>query len=471
MRTRDTSDVIASAVAVAADGLAIFAGFLLATWIRFDSGWIPLYHDRPPANLYFIYGWGAAIATLLFLFLFRSLGLYVRPQTGAFSGKVPRLFRATGLGILFATALAFALRTEPPFSRITVALSFLAIAVLVLVERYVLFHAELARARRHHDTNRILILGTDEVAVRLKAALEGEPRLRCRVIGFLRTDDTPPDEAIPAEMVKGHIDQLADLLVQKPVDQVILCTSHLGHQRMVELILLCEKNLVTFNLVPDLFRVLTAGVDVQMVGDIPMLGVARWPLDLFWNRVLKRGEDIVGSLFGLVLVAPVIGVAAMIVKRTSRGPAFYKQERCGESGQPFTIYKLRTMRVDAEAGTGPVWAVEDDPRRTEFGCFIRRHNIDELPQLWNVLKGDMSLVGPRPERPHFVEQFKEDISGYMWRHVSKPGMTGWAQVNGLRGNTSIEERIKYDLYYLENWSLSFDFKILVRTLFARKNAY
>ena len=172
-----------------------------------------------------------------------------------------------------------------------------------------------------------------------------------------------------------------------------------------------------------------------------------------------------------MLTAPIIAIAGVCIKRTSPGPVFYRQERCGETGRPFTIYKLRTMHVDAERQTGPVWAVADDPRRTAVGAYLRRHNLDELPQLWNVLKGDMSLVGPRPERPHFVEQFKEDIGRYMWRHVSKPGMTGWAQVNGLRGHTSIEERIKYDLYYLENWSLAFDVKILLRTVFAGKNAY
>jgi lipopolysaccharide/colanic/teichoic acid biosynthesis glycosyltransferase len=160
-----------------------------------------------------------------------------------------------------------------------------------------------------------------------------------------------------------------------------------------------------------------------------------------------------------------------LIRRESPGPVFFRQIRCGESGRRFTIYKLRTMRVDAEEETGPVWTSENDPRRTRIGAFLRRHNLDELPQFWNVLKGEMSLVGPRPERPHFVEQFKEDISRYMWRHVSKPGMTGWAQVNGLRGNTSIRERIKYDLYYLENWSLAFDFKILLRTFFSRRNAY
>jgi lipopolysaccharide/colanic/teichoic acid biosynthesis glycosyltransferase len=150
---------------------------------------------------------------------------------------------------------------------------------------------------------------------------------------------------------------------------------------------------------------------------------------------------------------------------------FFHQERCGEGGKAFRIVKLRTMRTDAEEATGPVWARPDDPRRTRIGAWLRAHNLDELPQFWNVLKGEMSLVGPRPERPHFVEQFKDDISRYMWRHASKPGITGWAQVNGLRGNTSIRDRIQYDLYYLENWSLALDFKIIVKTFFARQNAY
>jgi exopolysaccharide biosynthesis polyprenyl glycosylphosphotransferase len=224
-------------------------------------------------------------------------------------------------------------------------------------------------------------------------------------------------------------------------------------------------------MVPDLFGVLTSKVSVQHIGDVPLIGVSKWPLDLFWNRVIKRAEDVVGATIGLLVSAPVIAMAAVLIRRSSPGPAFYRQIRCGEAGREFTIYKLRTMRDNAEDDTGPRWAVEDDPRRTRVGAFLRRHNLDELPQFWNVLKGNMSLVGPRPERPHFVEQFKEDISRYMWRHVYKPGMTGWAQINGLRGNTDIGERIKYDLYYLENWSLAFDFKILVQTLVKTDNAY
>ena len=206
---------------------------------------------------------------------------------------------------------------------------------------------------------------------------------------------------------------------------------------------------------------------------MPLLGVRKWPLDYFWNRVLKRGEDICGSLLGLVLSAPVIAVAAAVHQaHLARARSSTARSAAGRRGALFTLYKLRTMKDDAEEQTGPGLDTRGRPaaaRGSAPSC--AGYNLDELPQFWNVLKGDMSLVGPRPERPHFVEQFKEDIGRYMWRHVPKPGMTGWAQVNGLRGNTSIQDRIQYDLYYLENWSLSLDFKILLKTFAARKNAY
>ena len=245
----------------------------------------------------------------------------------------------------------------------------------------------------------------------------------------------------------------------------------ISHKRLTEILFHCERNLIPFRMVPDLYGVLTSRVTVNHVADIPLIGMAHWPLDAFWNRVLKRLEDVAGGLVGLLVSLPVVLVAAPLIKRSSPGPVFYRQIRCGIAGKPFTIFKLRTMPVDAEAATGPVWAVPDDPRRTRVGEFLRKWNLDELPQFWNVLKGDMSLVGPRPERPHFVEQFKNGVGHYMTRHVSRPGMTGWAQVNGLRGDTSIEDRVQHDLYYLENWSLSFDLKILLQTFFNRQNAY
>jgi exopolysaccharide biosynthesis polyprenyl glycosylphosphotransferase len=471
MKRKDTADVLAGLRGIVADALAVFGGFMLAIWIRFDSGWLEVEAGRPP-SLYFKYGLGSLAATVVFLFVFKSLQLYVRPQTGRFENKIPRLMRAMTWGLLITTALAFLVRDPayPEYSRLTLALAFCSTVALVLLERYLLFRLELHEARHSATRSAVLLVGTDEVAARLAKAIRHEPRLRTRVAGFVATNGETAHAEL-GEPVKGRLEDLERLLTGGGVDQLIVCDTRLDQHRILDILLLCERHLVTFHMVPDLFRIMTGSVDMQTVGDVPLLGVSRWPLDFFWNRLFKRIEDVLGGLAGLIVSLPVIAVAAVLIKRASPGPVFYRQIRCGEAGRTFTLYKLRTMPVDAEAGTGPVWATPGDRRRTPVGAFLRAHNLDELPQFWNVLKGDMSLVGPRPERPHFVEQFKADIQHYMWRHVSKPGMTGWAQVNGLRGDTSIEERIRYDLYYLEKWSLSMDFKILIKTLFARENAY
>ena len=471
MKRKDTADVMAALLAALADALAVFGGFMAAVWIRFDSGWLAV-SSRPP-DLYLRYSLGSLVATAVFLFIFKTLQLYVRPQTGRFENRIPRLIRAMAWGLLLASALAFAARNPayPEYSRLTLGMAFFTTAFLVLLERYLLFRYELHEARHSATRSAALLVGTDEVAARLARSIRREPRLRTRVIGFVATSGEAPHPQLGSEPVMGGLADLEGIIENGGIDQLILCDTRLPQDRIVGIILMCERRMVTFHMVPDLFRIMTGGVDVQTIGDVPLLGVSQWPLDYFRNRLIKRAEDIIGAVVGLIVSAPVIAVAAVFIKRTSPGPVFYRQERCGEAGKTFVLYKLRTMTLDAETASGPVMASSADPRRTRVGAILREHNLDELPQFWNVLKGDMSLVGPRPERPHFVEQFKEDIQHYMWRHVTKPGITGWAQVNGLRGNTSIEERIRHDLYYLEKWSLALDFKILIKTLFARENAY
>jgi len=469
MRTRDTFDVLCSVIAVIADAIAIYTGFMLAVWIRFDSGWIPVTKGHPPRMLYI---YAAGIVTLLFLFIFRSLEMYSRPQFGHVSDKIPRIVRACGFGTLLAVALAFVIQTDPPFSRLAAGIAMITVTTLVILERNLLFQLERHYAKYQAAKKKVIILGTGPLGHRLKDALEGEPRRRARIVAFLRINNEPDDSSIPKELIQGDLTHLPKLLEAGDIEEVILSNlTGLTHEKMVELILQCERAMTNFQMVPDMFGMLTNRVKLENIDEIPLLGMTKWPLDFFWNRVAKRAEDIVGSIIGLMITAPIVLIAAPFIKRSSPGPLFYKQERCGEHGKTFTIIKLRTMSMDAEDKTGPVWATENDPRTTKIGAFLRRHNLDELPQFWSVLKGDMSLVGPRPERPHFVEKFKEDISRYMWRHVYKPGMTGWAQVNGLRGNTDLKGRIKYDLFYLENWSLALDFKILMKTLFSKENAY
>ena len=470
MQRKDSPDTLLSVTAAVADAAAMFGGFMLAAWLRFDSGLIPLARDAPPA-LYSLYGLGSAAATLAMLLVFRWKALYVRPQTGSFADKIPRLVKAVGIGILCTTVMAFAVQNEADFARLVIALSFFTVSILALLERYLLFRIEWNLARHSRTRCNVLILGTDPVAAHVARTLRAEPMLRANPVGFLATSLEPPHAEISPVTVLGTLDDLKTCMAEHDIHEVILTDSTLPHDRIVQILLFCERSLVSFKMVPDLFRILTTSMDVQSLNDIPLLGVSPWPLDRFWNRMLKRIEDIAGALIGLVLSAPVIAVAAFFIRRSSPGPVFYRQQRCGEGGRCFTLVKLRTMPADAESCSGPVWTVENDARRTPVGRFLREHNLDELPQFWNVLKGEMSLVGPRPERPHFVEQFKEEIGNYMSRHVSKPGMTGWAQVNGLRGNTDLRERVKYDLYYLENWSLALDFKILAKTLVRSRNAY
>ena len=474
---RDNFDAFCSLLAGFADAAAAFLGVMLATWVRFDSGLIPLQHNEifPPRTMYV----AAAVALApLLVVIFKQIGLYVRPQLGPFGDKLPRIVRGVTVTLATALALSFVVRPAdwPPYSRAVAFIAFFTVLLLVLAERFALFRTEMHWARRTAPIRRVLIIGVDDLAARIRRALEREPRLRSRLAGYLLPAapdgrEIPLSTAITPKLVKGHVGELEKVVAEEKIDEVILADMSISHKRLTEILFHCERNLIPFRMVPDLYGVLTSRVTANHVGDIPLIGMANWPLDAFWNRVLKRLEDVAGAVVGLLISLPVVLVAAPLIKRSSPGPILYRQIRCGIAGRPFTILKLRTMPVDAEAASGPVWAVPDDPRRTRVGEFLRKWNLDELPQFWNVLKGDMSLVGPRPERPHFVEQFKDDVGHYMTRHVSRPGMTGWAQVNGLRGDTSIEDRVQHDLYYLENWSLSFDLKILIQTFFNRQNAY
>ena len=486
MRDRDTCDALASLAALALDALAIWAAQMLAVWIRYSSGWFALNPEISASmavasfrtQLYSQYALAAAAVLPLYALVFQILKLYTRPQDGSFTGRVPRLVRACLLGggaVLVCTGLLK--NAVPNISNGAVVTSFFTVTALVLAERAVAFQAEIALARKMPPCHRAIVLGANDDARRFIEAVAGEPRMRTRVVALLAAKGEAAAAAssarLPEDVVTGEARSTSDLeevLLRTRADMLVLASHALTHDEAVSLVVWCERNLVRFSMIPDLFRMMTHKMDFSMVGAVPVVGIGRWPLDQVWNRVAKRGMDVLGALFGLVVSAPVVIVAAICVKLESRGPAFYRQPRCGKRGRTFQILKLRTMRQASDGGYHPGWTERDDPRRTRVGAFLRKWNIDELPQFFNVLAGDMSLVGPRPEQPYFVEQFTTGIEHYMWRHVSKPGITGWAQVNGLRGDTSISERVKYDLYYLENWSLAFDFKILARTLFSFRNA-
>ncbi len=468
MRARESTEaVISSAVAILVDGITVYYALLSAQWLRFHTPWIPMRNVMPDLTHQVEL---AQMGTAAWLLTFAFCGLYKRPQIGRFEDKIPRIVKAILYGIIAYFAMETLFRVEPQFSRPALVIGLGTLTVFVLLERYLIYRLEWNLARHMPKINRVLIIGTDAMALRLAEAIRKEPFLRSDIAGHLK-GKSEADQDVTADQLIGSLDDLEGQLDQGDITQVILADLSMPHERMVSIIQTCEKRLVRFNLVPDIFRILTSGVVMQTVNGIPLIGLDKWPLDHVLNRIRNRAFDIAGALFGLLLFSPIIALFALLVKASSPGPVFYAQERLGEDAKPFSLYKLRPMKQDAEAEGQPGWTQENDPRRTKIGTFMRANNIDELPQFWNVLKGDMSLVGPRPERPFYVDQFKEMIDRYMIRHVFKPGLTGWAQVNGLRGDTSIDERIKYDLFYLENWSLSFDFKIILKTIFSRENAY
>jgi Undecaprenyl-phosphate glucose phosphotransferase len=468
MQKRESFEaMLSSIVALITDAAAVGGGLWLAMWIRFDSGLISLHH---PAQTMAERSYICIVATVVMLAVFAICELYKRPQKGRFEDKVPRIVKAVLWAFFAYLAFETAMRMKPEFSRKALVVSLFTVTLLVLIARYLVYRIEWNLARKMPKINHVLILGADQMALRLGEAVIRDPFLRSRVVGFVNTSNHELPEKLSPENIVGKLEELEDIIVREQVNQMILTDITLAHAKMVDIIVTCEKNLVKFKLVPDLFRILTSGVAIDTMDGIPVIGLAKWPLDSAFNRLRKRGIDILGAVVGLLIFSPIIFVCAILIKCTSPGPVFYTQIRYGEDGKAFPMHKLRTMQVDAEKD-GVGWTREDDPRRTRIGEFLRKWNIDETPQFWDVLIGRMSIVGPRPERPHYVEQFKEVFSRYMTRHIAKPGITGWAQVNGLRGDTSIEERIKYDLYYLENWSLSLDYKIIMKTLFSNKNAY
>jgi len=258
------------------------------------------------------------------------------------------------------------------------------------------------------------------------------------------------------------VGELSQAIDRHGLDAIFIVLPHELQPWLIEIVKNIEHRPVEMKFVPDLIDVISGNTKVTQLGDIPIIGIRELPLTA-WDIIIKTTFDFIFSLLAIILISPLLLVLAILVKLTSPGPIIYSQERVGFDGKVFKMYKFRSMRVDAEKETGPVWAKEGDDRRTPIGAFLRKYSLDELPQLFNVLKGDMSLVGPRPERPFFVKQFEQKIPGYASRHRMKSGITGWAQVNGLRGDTSIEKRTAYDIYYIQNWSLLLDLKILIRT--------
>ena len=441
---------------------------LLSHYIRFTSGAFG-YEELHPLRAYLGIG---ALQTLILPAVFGAHQMYRPRRVISWLDEVYGVFSCFSITtVLVMVASAFLWRDFGP-SRLLVAILWCIAVLFISFGRVVTLTTQNWLRARGVSENRVLLIGEGEPARLVLQRIRHAPEYGYKPVGCLVAAGSDGREAeLP---ILGTTLEIADVIRRHRIDDVIFATPELSRDQLIETISLAQSENVNIRIFPDLFQMLSSGLETVDLGGLPLLSVRDTALH-GWNLVMKRAIDVAGAVVGLVLLSPVMLAIAFVVKATSpNGPVFYCQERVGLDGKPFQCIKFRSMHPDAESRTGPVWATESDPRRTPVGSFLRRFSLDELPQLINVLLGEMSIVGPRPERPHFVEQFRQRVPRYWDRHREKAGLTGWAQVNGLRGNTSIEERTAYDLWYVENWTPWLDIKIILKTPFAAlrdRNAY
>lgn len=450
------------------DMLVLSASWLLAYWIRFNWDLIPIERGVPPLEPYLRI---LPYAVVVWALVFKALGLYLPRRGASLIYEFRDLLKASTFSTMILILITFFVR-DYSYSRVVMVYFWFLNVLLLWVSRSALRELLRLLRRRGYNLRHALIVGGGETGRRVAERIGENAWAGLRARGFL-SDDHQVGEAVAGLPVLGPVSGLKEAVRQYDVDQVFVALPLREHEKMAQILDDMADETADIRIVPDLYEYVTLNASVDDFDGIPIVSLSESPL-YGWNRILKRIADIGVSSVLLVAAGPLMGFIALLVKLTSPGPVFYRQERISLGGEAFTMLKFRTMREDAEAGTGPKWADPDDPRRTRMGAFLRRMSLDELPQFWNVLKGEMSIVGPRPERPVFIDEFRKTVPRYMLRHKMKAGITGWAQVNGWRGNTSLEKRIEYDLYYIENWSLAFDLKIMWLTLWKgliNRNAY
>ena len=458
------------AVSFLGDAAVVFFAMLVAYLLRFESKLQYIGVDDPEIDFRAYLG-HVVFGGSLMLVLLANFRVHDPRNYLAIRRTFGVIVKTCALWLVAFLGIALILKLTPAISRAYCVLAGLIALAMLCGWRWFLYcvlrRDSFAKALRQ----KAIFVGWNEECGR---AIErfGEGRAqRISVHGVIVPPSAKFDAEPPADVaVLGSYDSLREIVRDSGADLIMAVDGCMDRHQMLMLAETCGKEFVDFKLVPSCFQILVSGLQLENFHGMPVLGIGKMPLHCAFNNALKRCFDIAGALVGLVLFAPAISVFCAMVWMESRGPVFYKQRRIGLNGRPFDIYKIRSMRLDAEAAGTPGWTVKDDPRRLKVGTFMREWNIDELPQFLNVLRGEMSLVGPRPERPELIESFKEEIPHYNVRHNIKPGVTGWAQVNGLRGDTCLRERVKFDLDYIENWNFFLDLQIMVMTFFSRKGA-
>jgi Undecaprenyl-phosphate glucose phosphotransferase len=436
--------------------LALLTGAWLGAYVvRFHTG-MPSPLGVPPM---IDYVYPLAIVLPLFFGLFRSQGLYAARRMDSPLGEASGVLRATALGVLGLAALSFFFRSYF-YSRLMLGIFGVIAPVLVIGLRSVIRFVLRRARRRGFNLRYVLVVGSGALAESVIERIDGRPDAGLRLIGVVA--DGAIGDMVRGSPVIGRYADLKGILAEQRVDQVLVALSRHESEVFEKVMAELEDDVVNVKIVPDLLHGYTLQSSVESLDGLPVIGLQESGLS-GWGAVGKRSFDFLGASAALVVLAPFLLGIGIAVAATSGAPVFYRQKRMGHDGRVFEMLKFRSMRRDAES-EGPGWTRAGDPRRTRLGRWLRKRNLDELPQLINVVRGEMSLVGPRPERPAFIEEFRREVPGYMLRHKVRAGMTGWAQVHGWRGDTSIHERVEHDLYYVQRWSFWLDLRILVMTL-------
>ncbi len=453
------------------DAMVIAAAYWFS-WFLWLSGYVK--ENDPGIGILSVETYFAALAAIVpgYLILYNTFDLYSSKRTAKTIYEIFNIIKANTVGLLAVMVVLYAINI-PDFSRGMVGVFYgINIVAESLMRKSVRYGLRRMR-KKGYNVKHILLVGYSRAGEEYINKIKANPEWGYEVCGIL-DDHVPVGAVYKGVRVTGEIDTLQTVLTDNQLDEIGITLSLSDYDRLEAIVKLCEKSGVHTKFIPDYNSVIPSRPYLEDLDGLAVVNIRRVPLNNMANMLIKRLVDIAGALAAIVLCSPFMLTAAIAVKVTSRGPLIFKQERVGLHNKPFQMYKFRSMEVQSDAEEKKGWTVKNDPRVTKVGRLLRSTSIDELPQLFNVLKGDMSMIGPRPERPLFVEKFREEIPRYMIKHQVRPGITGWAQVNGYRGDTSIKKRIEYDLYYIENWSMAFDMKILFLTFFRgfiNKNAY
>jgi Undecaprenyl-phosphate glucose phosphotransferase len=453
------------------DALVIIATYGLS-WYLWLSGNVKMLD--PGMGVLPIEIYTAALIAIVpsYLILYNAFDMYTSKRTARTVYEIFNIIKANTIGILGIMVVFYAVKI-PDFSRGFVAAFYVSNIIVESLMRKAVRYGLRQMRSKGYNIKHILLVGYSRAAEEYIDKIRSNPEWGYKVCGIL-DDRVPKGANYKGIEVIGEIDMLEDMLAENSLDEISITISLGDYDRLESIVNVCEKSGVHTKFIPDYNSVIPSSPYFEDLDGLAVVNIRRVPLTNTGNKIIKRVFDIFGSVVAIVLFSPIMVIAAFGIKATSKGPLIFKQERVGLHNRPFKMYKFRSMEVQDDTQEKKGWTTKNDPRVTRIGRILRKTSIDELPQFFNVLKGDMSLIGPRPERPLFVEKFKEEIPRYMIKHQVRPGITGWAQVNGYRGDSSIKKRIEYDLYYIENWTITFDFKILFLTFFkgfVNKNAY